>query len=172
MDSPPCDQIRIRPLQPADARFCWTTRRRAFDELFRPELPVEIWSMGRAALQTEDFTAIARSGAVFIVEDARNRLGFFALTRPAPRQVELYLIYLVPEQSGRGIGRACLTFMEEWIRRHWPEAETLFLYTIVPGVNGGFYRRLGFTGQPVVMDYHGRPVPAVRFEKPLGRSAD
>jgi GNAT superfamily N-acetyltransferase len=163
-------QVRFRPFQPADARFCWATRRRAFDELFDRELPAEIRRLGRDALRPEDFGSMARSGAVFIVEDGRDRRGFFALTRPAPRQVELYLIYLVPEYSGRGIGRACLVFMEEWVRRHWPEAETLFLYTIVPGVNGGFYQRLGFAAEEIIMDYHGQEVPAVRFSKSLRRA--
>jgi len=163
-------QVRFRPFQPADARFCWATRRRAFDELFHRELPSEICRIGRDALLPGDYSALARSGAVFIAESGRDRRGFFVLTRPAPPQVELYLIYLVPEQSGRGIGRACLAFMEEWIRRHWPEAETLFLYTIVPGVNGGFYQRLGFAAEDIIMDYHGQEVPAVRFSKSLRRA--
>jgi len=108
-------------------------------------------------------------GEVFVVEEGEDRVGFFTLKRTSRTRAELPLIYLDLDHVGKGIGTRCIEYIEEWIRAHWGEVSALFVDTIIPNYNGGFYRKVGFrqVGE-TACDFPDASVPAIRFEKQLG----
>jgi GNAT superfamily N-acetyltransferase len=111
---------------------------------------------------------MARQVEVFIVEDDEGAVGFYTLVRSSRTEAELPLIYLRLDRLRRGIGRWCFGRIEKWIPAHWPEVESLFLDTIIPGYNGPFYEKMGFVREgDASCDFRGRTVPAVRFRKRL-----
>ena len=71
---------------------------------------------------------------LFIVEEARRAVGFFALKRINDETAEVPLLYLARPAQGRGIGGLRIQFIEDRIARRWASVETLFVDTIVPEV--------------------------------------
>jgi GNAT superfamily N-acetyltransferase len=160
--------VRIRTFTDGDAEFCYQVRNRAYRVEFRHELsPQEIAAATNAYLPA-DYVRMSRDGKVFVVEEGQEPVGFFTLKRTGPTRAELPLIYLDSEHMGKGIGRRCIAYLEDWIRSNWSEVSTLFVDTIIPDYNGGFYRKAGFTqvGETVCPFPEGG-VPAIRFEKQL-----
>lgn len=161
--------MRIRSFTDGDAGFCWRVRNQAYLVEFRQELSRQQIAAATEAYLPADYVRMSREGEVFVVEEAGKPAGFFTLNRAGPTRAELPLIYLDRAHMGQGIGRQCIAYLEDWIRANWSEVSILFVDTIIPNYNGGFYRKVGFTEVGEV-DCHfpaGR-VPAIRFEKNLG----
>ena len=115
-----------------------------------------------------DYVRMAEETEFFIVEHGGSAAGFFNLRRHGPARAEIPLIYLHPERRGKGLGRWSIDFLRSWLHTHWPEVKTLFLDTIIPDYNGGFYERTGFLRtSETSCELSGTPVPAARFEMAL-----
>lgn len=161
--------MHIRQFTVSDAEFCCRVRNRAFIVEFRRELSPPAIAAAVNAYLPADYVRMSHEGPVFIVEEREQPIGFFTLKRAGPTRAELPLIYLNPEHMGQGIGRRCVAYMENWIQANWPGVATLFVDTVIPDYNGGFYRKAGFqqVGE-AVCHFPGESLPAVRFEKHLG----
>jgi GNAT superfamily N-acetyltransferase len=160
--------LRIRLFTEGDAEFCCRVRNQAYLVEFHQELSPQQIAAATSAYQPADYVRMSREGKLFVVEEGAGPVGFFTLKRTSPTRAELPLIYLDLEHLGKGIGRRCITYLEDWIRSNWSEVSTLFVDTIIPNYNGGFYRKTGFTqvGE-TVCDFPGGSIPAIRFEKHL-----
>jgi GNAT superfamily N-acetyltransferase len=160
--------VSVRRFVPDDAEFCFRTRARAFIVEFYSEVGPVAVAAGVNAHMPGDYVRMAESSEFFIVEDEGSPVGFFMLKRVDRTTAELALIYLSTHARGKGVGRWCMQHIEQRTQSTWPEVTTLWLDTIVPGYNGGFYSRVGFrpTGESACR-YPDLDVPAVRYEKRL-----
>ncbi len=84
------------------------------------------------------------------------------------KTVEIPLIYFDLKYIGKGYGSETMRFVEEWIRENWPAVKKIFLDTIIPKYNGGFYNKIGYKelGESKCI-FPGKEVSATRFEKKL-----
>ncbi len=160
--------VSIRKFRSEDAWFCFRVRSHAFIVDFFKELGSHHVATGVAAYMPADYVRMAEDAEFFVVEDAGAPVGFFTLKKVNERRAEVPLIYLTASARGRSLGRQCISHAEEWIKSNWPGVSILFLDTVVPEYNGGFYEKVGF--KPVGNTECTFPdgwVPAVRFEKRL-----
>ncbi|MFH2002617.1 MAG: GNAT family N-acetyltransferase [Planctomycetota bacterium] len=160
--------MQIRPFEPRDAEFCFQTRTDAYTRKFYDEIGPEAVAAGIKAYLPGDYNCMAEKHPVFIIEINGEPSGFFVIRRESATEAELFLIYLDLDHVGRGMGRACVEFMESWIKQNWAGVDTFFVDTVVPGYNGGFYRKAGFQPQEeVICAFPGLQVKALRLSKPL-----
>ena len=104
----------------------------------------------------------------FIVEKDETAIGFFNLKKVNQLKTEIPLIYLDLNWLGKGVGKACIQFIEKWIIKNWPEVKVLFLDTIIPKYNSGFYENVGFKFQKeTVCNFSGVKIKSKRYEKKL-----
>jgi GNAT superfamily N-acetyltransferase len=165
--------MNIRKFIPSDADFCHRTRSVAYRELFRDELGAETAEASASAYQPDDYITMAQDHECFIVEQNDLPVGFFTIRQHNPATAEIPLIYLDLNHLHKGLGSACVRFVEDWVCSHWPTVRELFVDTIIPGYNAGFYRKMGFseTGD-VACCFPGVSVPALRLRKDLSGSGD
>jgi GNAT superfamily N-acetyltransferase len=158
--------ISFRRFRPGDAAFCFRCRAAAFIVEFRDELsPAAIAACVNAYLP-EDYVRMAGELEFFVAEEGGEPAGFVTMGRAGPAEAEIPLLYVDLARLGRGLGTRCLRHAEDWIAAHWPEVATLFLDTIIPRYNGGFYRRLGFAEDgETICAFPGASLPALRFRK-------
>ncbi|UCD38480.1 MAG: GNAT family N-acetyltransferase [Fidelibacterota bacterium] len=160
--------ITFRKFTPADAPFCHRTRSAAYGKLFVDELGADTAAAATRAYRPDDYLRLARLQECFIVEQQNIPVGFFTLCRHAPETAEIPLIYLDLHHLHKGLGSACIRFAEDWIHSHWPAVRELFVDTIIPDYNAGFYRKLGFSpAGNVPCHFPGVCVPALRLSKDL-----
>lgn len=159
----------IRPFEPEDAEFCFKTRAEAYIIKLQDELDPEITAECINAFMPDDYVRMAQTQAFFIVTEEGERSAFFTFKRVNKRTVELHLVFVKLSHLGKGLGKRCIRFMEEWIATHWPEADELIVDTIIPKYNSGFYESVGFvrTGE-TSCNFPNRKVNALRLAKSLG----
>jgi GNAT superfamily N-acetyltransferase len=145
-------------------------RSRAFIVAFHKEIGPETVAAGVNAHMPADYVEMAGTHEFFVVEDKGSRVGFFTFKRVDRTTAEISLVYVDLDHLGKGIGSRCIGYIEVWIGSTWPEVGTLFLDTIIPKYNGGFYEKMGFEpAGEAVCRFPGCQVRAVRFEKTLPR---
>jgi GNAT superfamily N-acetyltransferase len=160
--------MKIRPFQEADAAFCFKVRNSAFIQKFYGELTPKEVTAAVNAYMPEDFIRMARETSFFIVEHKGTPIGFFNLKLKEKCTAELPLIYLDLDHIGRGIGSACIDYLEKWLMQNWPGVHTLIVDTIVPKYNGGFYERAGFKpSENTCCAFPGKKIKALRLIKKL-----
>jgi GNAT superfamily N-acetyltransferase len=114
------------------------------------------------------YVEMAQEDEFFVALEEDRRVGFFTIRRVDRATAEIPLIYLDLARRGEGFGSECMRHIERWIAASWSEVSTLFLDTVIPNYNGGFYRKMGF--DPVgetFCELSSLRVRAVRFEKRL-----
>jgi len=95
-------------------------------------------------------------------------IGFFNLKQMDQSTAELPLIYLDLDHLGRGIGAACLDYIEKWLLENWSEVNTLIVDTIIPKYNCGFYLKVGFEPrESTYCEFSGQKIKALRLVKKL-----
>ena len=152
----------------SDAEFCFRTRSNAFLNKFHNELSKEEIAVCIHAYQPNDYIKIAKDMPHFIVEDKGSSVGFFNLKRKDKITAELPMIYIDLEFLGRGIGSACISYLEKWIVTNWSEVKTLIVDTIIPEYNSGFYKKAGFVpAGESFCEFQGLKVKALRMKKNL-----
>ena len=160
--------MKFRRFVPQDAEFCFKVRSAAFIQKFYGELSPQDVTAGVHAYLPQDFSLMAEKMPLFIVEDEGVPQGFFAIKRLETLSAELCLIYIDLNYLGRGIGRACIRFLEKWIATNWPEIRNLVVDTVIPEYNRKFYRSLGFVAdKQTFCDFAGVKVKALRLCKKL-----
>ncbi len=160
--------MNFRRFESRDATFCFKVRSAAFIQKFYGELSPEEVSAGVNAYMPHDFSLMAAEMPLFIVEDQGVPLGFFAIKQVDKSTAELFLIYIDLNHLGRGLGRACVQFIEEWLYTHWPDITSLIVDTVIPEYNRAFYQRLGFSPDgDTFCDFAGVKIKALRLCKKL-----
>ncbi len=160
--------MKIRPFDREDAYFCFKIRIDAFIQKFYGELSPQQISAAVTAYTTDDFIEMSKTSKVFIVEHEEDAAGFFIIKRIDETTAEIPLIYLHLDFLGKGIGTSCIHFAELWIRDNWGSVNKMFVDTIVPDNNSGFYKKMGFNHtQETVNKYPEMPIKAMRMTKYL-----
>lgn len=163
---PDGEPLCARCFRMEDADFCFKVRSRAYILEFYDELGPEAVAACVNAYMPADYVGMAQGQELFVVESDHVPVGFFTIARHDRISAEIPLIFVELELLGRGIGSWCMRYIEEWVRENWAEVTRLFLDTIIPKYNGGFYRKMGFEqiGESVCR-FPGIRIPAVRFAK-------
>lgn len=158
--------MNIRKFEPKDAGFCFEVRKKAFTNKFQNELsPKEIAACVNA-YKPDGYILMAEKNEFFIVEEKDYPVGFFTLKRIDLTTAEIPLIYVDLNQIGRGIGKACIQYIQDWIANNWTEVKTLFLDTIIPKYNSGFYEKVGFSySMDTYCYFQGMRIKASRYSK-------
>ncbi len=160
--------MNIRPFLPEDAEFCTKVRSKAFMQKFYGELTPEEVVAGVNAYTPKDYIRLAEEMPCFIVEENGTPLGFFTLKRKDFNTAELFLIYVDLDNLGKGIGAACIKYIEHWLALNWKEVDTLIVDTIIPKYNSGFYQKVGFIPtEETFCELSGLRVRALRLIKEL-----
>jgi GNAT superfamily N-acetyltransferase len=160
--------VDFRRFVPHDAEFCFKVRSAAFIQKFNAELSPEEVTAGVNAYLPHDYSLMAERIPLFIVEDQGTPLGFFAIKRKDNLAAELLLIYIDLNHLGRGIGSACIQFIEKWLSTNWPEIRSLIVDTVIPEYNRKFYQRLGFSPDAETFcEFAGVKVKALRLCKKI-----
>jgi GNAT superfamily N-acetyltransferase len=158
--------MQFRTFAFEDALFCHTIRKRALTELFADELTAAEISACVNAYALYDFVRMQKDGEFFIAEENGTPRGFFTLKRMNRKQAQIPLFYLDPDQQGRGLGRECFQWLEQWVAANWNEITHLVVDTVIPGSKGGFYEAMGFTQKgETVCRFPDMEIPGTRFIK-------
>ena len=115
-----------------------------------------------------DYIRMAEEIPFFIVEQNGNTIGFFTLRRQDTTTAELPLIYIDLDNLGKGIGSACIDYIEKWLSSNWDEVKALIVDTVIPRYNGGFYKKLAFMPiEDTFSEFGGHKIKALRLIKKL-----
>ncbi len=159
----------IREFSSKDAEFCFGTRCNAFTQKFYDELGPRGVAAGVNAYMPADYIRMAEKMKLFIVEEDGTSIGFFSIKRIDEVTAEIPLIYFDLKHLGKGVGRRCVQFIEEWLRSNWKEVKVLIVDTVIPKYKAGFYKKLGFIQiKETFCDFPGLRVKALRLSKRLG----
>ena len=158
--------LNFRRFTSADAAFCFKVRSRAFIQMFYGELEPREVSAAVNAYMPENYIGMANEMEFFIAEKDEVRIGFFTIRQVDEETAEIPLIYLDLPYLRKGIGKACLSFIENWILNHWPSVKAIFLDTVIPKYNSAFYEKAGYIpyGQ-VTHKFPDLQVKALRLKK-------
>jgi GNAT superfamily N-acetyltransferase len=158
--------MKFREFRNEDAEFCFRTRSAAFIKKFYDEIGPQIVSLCVNEYLPNDYIECSKKMKIFILEDSGEKLGFVTVKRIEEGVAEIPLIYLSLDCLGRGYGRRSIEYIEEWVKDNWKDVNKLFVDTIIPNYNGGFYRKMNFieAGESVCV-FSGKKVRAKRFEK-------
>jgi len=160
--------MKVRSFKPADAEFCFNLRSNAFKQKFCGELTPQDVAAAVNSYLPDVYIRMAQETPIFIVEKKGTPVGFFTLKRRDGSTTELPQIYLDLDRLGRGIGTACITYIEKWLAENWPEVNTLVVDTVIPKYNSGFYKKVGFIpGEFTYCEFSGRKLRALRLVKHL-----
>ena len=162
-------RVKFREFRNEDAEFCFKTRSAAFIEKFYDEIGPQIVSLCVNVYMPDDYIDLSRNMEIFILEDSGEKVGFVTVKRIEKEVAEIPLIYLSLDSLGKGYGRRLIEYIEEWVKNNWPDVNKLFIDTIIPNYNSGFYKKMNFTevGGSVCV-FSGEKVRARRFEKLIG----
>jgi len=158
--------MKIRRFVPEDSTFCFRTRCAAFIQIFYKEIGPKAVSAGINAYMPDDYVKMSATMKIFIVEDNKERKGFFSIKRIDGITAEIPFIYFDLKYHDQGYGSKSIQYIEKWIRSNWLEVEKIFLDTIIPKYNGGFYKKAGFKiAGKSYCSYGDLIIKANRFEK-------
>ena len=160
--------MNIRQFKPDDAESCFRLRSNAFIQKFHHELSPQDIAFAVNAYMPNDYIRMAEGMPFFVVEESDNVIGFFNLKREGSRTAELPLIYIDLDNLGKGIGSACIEYIERWLSSNWKEVTTLIVDTVIPKYNRKFYEKVGF--EPLgdtYCEFLGYRIKALRLAKKL-----
>ena len=84
--------MKIREFNNNDARFCFTTRSRAYIEIFYNEIGAKAVAEAVNTYMPEDYITMAGKDKIFILEYENNKAGFIYFKRIDKATAELPLI--------------------------------------------------------------------------------
>ena len=160
--------MNIRKFKPGDAETCFRLRSNAFIQKFHPELSLPEIACAVNAYMPNDYIRMAQEMPFFVVEENNQIRGFFNLKRKDAGTAELQLIYLDLEAIGKGMGKACMEYIERWLSSNWKDVSQLIVDTVIPKYNSIFYKKVGF--KPVgdaYCEFLGCKIKALRLAKKL-----
>ena len=160
--------MNIRKFKPDDAETCFRLRSNAFIQKFHNELSLQEIASAVNAYMPIDYIRMAEEMPFFIVEENNRIFGFFNLKRKDERTAELPLIYMDLDTLGKGIGSACMDYIEGWLASNWKEINKLIVDTVIPKYNSKFYEKAGFKPLgDVYCEFPGNKIKALRLAKKL-----
>ena len=160
--------MNFREFKNKDAEFCFKTRASAFIEKFNEELNPKIISLCVNEYVPNDYIRLSHTMKIFIVEDSKEKVGFFTIKRIDKDTAEIPLIYFKTDKLGKGYGKRSMEYVEEWVKLNWEGVKRIFLDTIIPNFNGGFYRKMNYTEvRENFCIFSGQKVKSKLFEKYL-----
>ena len=167
--------MNIRKFKPDDAETCFRLRSNAFIQKFYNELSLQEIASAVNAYMPDDYTRMAVEMPFFTVEESGKIIGFFNLNRKDEKTAELPLIYIDLDTLGKGIGSACIDYIEQWLSSNWKSVTKLIVDTVIPKYNSRFYENMGF--KPIgdtYCEFMGRKIKALRLAKKIEKlkSAD
>jgi ribosomal protein S18 acetylase RimI-like enzyme len=158
----------IRDFEPHDAEACFRIRTDAFVKLFYAEMGPQGVAAGINAYLPNDYVRLAKTSPTFVAVEEEVVVGFAALRFVDDSTAGIRFLYVRLDRTGRGIGRALVGSLEDFVRKEHPRIERMVLNTAVPRYNQAFYERLGFvSGGESVVQYPDGPVTAIRLVKAL-----
>ncbi len=161
----------FRRFTPEDADFCFRVRSSAFIIKFYGELSPKEVAAGVNFFMPSDYIKMAEEHPLFLCEENGQRLGFFTLKRHDNTTAELPLLYLNLHHLHKGVGGTALRYAVEWIQTNWKGVTNLFIDTVIPKYNSGFYQKAGFTANgESFCDFNGHKVKALRFTKEIEKN--
>ena len=134
----------FREFKETDAVFCFKIRCAAFIQKFYNEIGPIAVSAGVNSYMPHDYIKISNQMKVFIVEDGDEKIGFISIKKKDDQTIEIPFLYLDLKFIDKGYGTGTMRYGEKWIRENWPGVNKIFLDTIVPKYNGGFYKNFGY----------------------------
>ena len=160
--------MNIRKFKPDDAEICFRLRSNAFIQKFYNELSLQEIASAVNAYMPKDYIRMAVEMPFFIAEERGKIIGFFNLKRKDARTAELPLIYIDLDTLGKGIGSACIDYIEGWLSSNWKEVNKLIVDTVIPKYNSKFYEKAGFKPMgDVYCEFPGNKIKALRLAKKL-----
>ena len=160
--------MKIREFKAEDAEFCFKVRSNVYIQKFYNELSLKEIASCVNTYMPKDFIHMAKKVEFFIVEKNDLPIGFFTIKRINQNKAEIPLIYIDLNHQGKGIGKICIHFIENWITSNWKEVNRLFLDTIIPKNNRGFYEKVGFVPiKETLCEFQGLEIKALRLSKKL-----
>ena len=160
--------MNIRKFKHDDAEICFRLRSNAFIQKFQNELSLQEIASAVNACMPVDYIRMAEEMPFFIVEENDRIFGFFNLKRKDARTAELPLIYIDLDTLGKGIGSACIDYIEGWLSSNWKEVNKLIVDTVIPKYNSKFYEKAGFKPMgDVYCEFPGNKIKALRLAKKL-----
>ena len=160
--------MKFRKFTPDDCEFCFKIRSTAYIKLFYDELDSDAVATCINTFMPSDYIKMKDDQEIFIVEYENTPIGFLTIKRTNNTEVEIPLIYFDLNHLGKGAGTASIKFIEEWVLTNWQDVDTLWLDTIIPQYNSGFYKKAGFTeNSETQCDFNGKKVKAIRFTKKI-----
>jgi len=158
--------MKFREFRNEDAAFCFKTRSAAFIEKFYNEIGSQIVALCVNSYMPQDYIEFSKNMKIFILEDLGERVGFLAVKRIEKEVAEIPLIYFSLNKIGKGYGRRSIEYIENWIKENWKGVNKIFLDTIIPDYNGGFYSKMKYKEiEESVCTFSAQKVRAKRFEK-------
>ena len=160
--------MNIRKFKPDDAEACFRLRSNAFIQKFHAELSLQEIASAVNAYMPNDYTRMAVDMPFFIVEERGKIIGFFNLKQKDEKTAELPLIYIDLDTLGKGIGSACIVYIEQWLSSNWKDVTKLIVDTVIPKYNSRFYEKVGF--KPIgeaYCEFMGHKIKALRLAKKL-----
>lgn len=172
--------VTIRQATLDDARAIAEVHVASWRAAFRGILPDDALDAMTAEDRLPMWTRVLEPGSTFDVRvgvDGDAVTGFVSVGPSedgVPGKMTLYTLYLHPDATGKGIGRALLADAERVMAAHGAQAATLRVITANPRARR-LYERAGWTLEPDtvrVEDAWGVPVETVRYRKDLGTQHD
>ena len=160
--------MNIRKFKPDDAEICFRLRSNAFIQKFHNELSLQDIASAVNAYMPSDYIRMAQEMPFFVIEENDTAYGFFNIKRKNASTAELQLIYIDLDVLGKGIGTACIDYIEGWLSAHWKEVKMLIVDAVIPKYNSKFYEKVGFKPiGSVYCEFLGHKIKALRLAKKL-----
>ena len=160
--------MNIRQFLSKDAEICFKLRSNAFIQKFYDELRPEEVAAAVNAYMPDDYIQMADKMPFFVVEQNSRIIGFFNLKRLDSNTAEIPFIYLDLNSLGKGIGSACIDYIEKWLASNWKEVTTLIVKTLAPKYNSGFYKKVGFAlSENTFSEFQGLKIKVLQLSKKL-----
>jgi GNAT superfamily N-acetyltransferase len=144
------DWQRVRAAAPGDVAGIARVHVDGWRETYPGLLPGFVLdALSYAERERQWADALAAGGSCLFVAEAQGHIVGFAAGGPNREDRadeypgELWAIYLLREQQGRGLGRALFEAVRAWLRER--ELEPFLLWAVADNPACGFYERLGGT---------------------------
>lgn len=168
-------EVIIRPAAPDDARAITEVHVASWQAAFRGIVPDEALDAMTPDDRLPMWTRVLEPGSTFavIVAEVNGAVTGFASVETSEEgmagEMTLYTLYLHPDATGKGIGRALLAEAERVMAARGARAATLRVITANPRARR-VYERAGWiaeAGSVRIEDAWGIPVETIRYTKSL-----
>lgn len=160
--------IAIHDYGVSDGVTCHRLRRDAFLEVFSEILPDKDVRAGADSYDVSEFADRIGTMETIVATMEGNIVGFCTIRIDSPECAEVLYLYIDPQHRGAGIGSSLIHHAEKRVSDSYPGLASLYLDTVVPEYNRGFWEAMGYRYiGPSTCDYPNAKIPADRLEKKI-----